>query len=240
MLVSFFASIGTNLPEIFNGLIAFFIGCLAALAELLSRYKNFRQICSIRASQIYLLINGIASLLAYIFVVQFNIGQEGILRVILAGTASLVILRSSFANIKVGEKKVEAGIGAILQVFLNAADRSFDQKRSDHELSVIESVMEDVNFEKAKLALPITCFTIMKNVSQEEQDRVSADVKKLSGSNLDNKTKCINLGILLANITGLELLQKSVQVLSNSISNSGAESPEEKLNRIMSQLSKLK
>jgi len=227
-----------SFPEILYGIIAFVIGCLAALAELLSRYRNFRQICSIRASRVYLLINGFAAIFAYAFVVQFNIGQSGLLRVILAGTSSLVILRSSFASIKVGNKNIEAGIGAILQVFLSSADRSFDQRRSNEELSAIENVMKTVNFDKAKLALPTTCFTIMKNVSQDEQDRISADVKKLSSSNLDNNTKSINLGILLTNVTGLPLLEKAVQVLIGSIQGEGnTPSPEDKLNQIIDKLS---
>lgn len=230
-----------NIPELINCGIAFLIGLLAALAELLSRYKNFKQICIVGASLVYLTLNGIGALLAYIFAVQFNIGPAGIIRVILAGTSSLLILRSSFANIKVGDKKMDAGLGAILQVFLNTADRSFDQRRSDNELTVIEEVMKNVVFEKAKLSLPITCFTIMKNVSQEEQDRISADVKKLASGNLDNKTKSINLGILLANVTGLNLLKKAVQVLSSSISQDSIEpSPEEKLDQIMDKLSKKK
>jgi hypothetical protein len=216
-------------------LIAFIIGSLTALAELLSRYKNFSQIWKIKASRIYLVINGVAAILAYLFIVEFDIAKNlGIFRVLLAGTSSLFILRSSFANIKVGDKTIEIGAGAILQVFLNTADRSFDQTRSNKELSVVKEVMKNVDFDKAKLALPTTCFNIMKNVSKEEQDRVSSDVKKLSDSDLDNHTKSVNLGILLSKITNLILLESAVESLSDSIVlEGGSLTPKEKLNQLI-------
>jgi len=203
-------------------LIAFLIGCTSAYSELLSRYKSPWQIIKIPAGLAYLFINGIASVIAYILVHKFKIADGNIVfQTVIAGTSALIILRSSIANIKVGEKTTDVGIAAILQVFLNAADRSFDQIRSDNELSKVSKLMENVDFEKAKLALPITCFNSMRNVPQDEQKQVSSDVEKLSKENLDNNTKAINLGILLAKSTELKLLEKAVSTLNASIINDG-------------------
>lgn len=226
--------------EILYGFFAFLVGCLAAIAELLSRYKNFSQILTINASRVYLLINGIASVLAYVIVLQFNIAKgHAIFQILIAGSSALLILRSSVANIKIGEKNAEIGIASILQVFLNAADRSFDQKRSDDELTVVERVMANVDFEKAKLALPTTCFTVLKNVPQEEQVRISSDVNKLSTGNLDSKTKSLNLGIILSGTTGLDLLEKAVTVLGDSIKvDGGKPTPTEQLDEILNNLVK--
>jgi hypothetical protein len=198
--------------------IAFLLGCLTAFAELLSRYNQLRQIMTLKPSLIYLLINGITSGLAYIFLVEMEMLNENVIgRVFLAGSSAMIILRSSLASIKVGDRNIEAGGAAILQVFLNSADRAFDRMRSQSEIEQIERVMKDVSFEKAKLALPMTCFTIMKNVSQDEQDLISGEVKKLEEVAFDNHTKAINLGTVLMNVTGIDLLEKSVKVLGKSI-----------------------
>ncbi|MDB5024308.1 MAG: hypothetical protein JWP78_2063 [Mucilaginibacter sp.] len=218
----------------------FVLGCLVAIAELLSRYKNFSQIIKVFASWVYLAINGLASVLAYYLVLQFNIATgHSVFQIFIAGTSALAILRSSIANIKVGDKQADIGFSAILQVYLNAADRAFDQHRSDNELTEVEIIMEKVDFEKAKLALPTICFTIMKNVPQEEQLRVSTEVNKLSkGSLLDNKTKSLNLGIILSSMTGLKLLKKAVMVLEESISINGGPTPVERLDEILNKLKK--
>jgi hypothetical protein len=200
-----------------NLLIALFIGVIAAFAELLSRYKTIAPILCSWPSNLYLLINSISSGIAYYFIVRFNVIENEVWRVVLAGTSSIVILRSSFANIKVGDKNIDAGIGAIVQVFLNYADRSFDQIRAENDLIEIKKIMSEVDFDKAKLALPVTCFIIMKNISIEEQDKISRDVKVLTDHNLDNLTKSINLGIILAGVTKTKLLAKAVESLEESI-----------------------
>lgn len=205
--------------NILYAFLAFIIGCLAAFAELLSRYNDPLQIVKIHASQMYILINGITSIGAYYFLFEFDILKDNETgRILLAGTSALVILRSSLASIKIGEKDIDAGPAVILQVFLNWADRAFDQKRSKIELSSIKQVMNKVDFDKAKLALPTTCFTIMKNLSQDEQDKISGEVEELSKSDLDNQTKSINLGIVLSHITGIDLLERAVNVLGDSVS----------------------
>lgn len=220
--------------------LALLIGCLAAFAELLSRYHDPLKILKLNASRIYILINGFTSIVAYFFLLEFGILKENAIgRIVLAGTSALVILRSSLANIKVGEKNIDAGPAVILQVFLNWADRAFDQKRSKTELSSIKQVMEKVDFDKAKLAIPTTCFTIMKNLSQEEQDSISAEVEKLSKSDLDNQTKSLTLGIILSHITGLDLLERAVNVLEDSIAfNGDRKSDLDKLNELLERLTK--
>lgn len=198
-------------------LLATGLGFLAAFAELLSRYQDPKQILTTGSSITYMLINGIASFLAYWFIDKQGYTDNEISKVVIAGTSALVLLRSSLASIKVGEKQVEAGFSSILQVFLTWADRSFDQKKARADLPDVKPVMKGIDFEKAKLALPTTCFKIMKNVTQEEQDKIASEVAILTQSPLDNNVKCINLGILLMELTGAELLSQAIDVLGDSI-----------------------
>jgi hypothetical protein len=198
-------------------ILAMGLGFLAAFAELLSRYQDPKQILTTGSSIIYMLINGVASFLAYWFIDNQKFTTNEITKVIVAGTSALVLLRSSLASIKVGEKQVEAGFASILQVFLTWADRSFDQRKARADLPDVKPMMAGIDFEKAKLALPTTCFKIMKNVTQEEQDKIASEVAILTQSSLDNNVKCINLGILLMELTGAQLLNQAIDVLGGSI-----------------------
>jgi hypothetical protein len=201
----------------FYYLITFFIGCITAFSELLSRYNNTRQIFSFFSSWIYLFINGAAAMLTYYFVNKYsnsiNLGflvESDFGKVLISGTTSMAILRSSFVNIKIGNQNIEAGFAAILNVFLNSADREFDQKRSAQDYKKVEAIMRDIDFYKAKIDLPMICLETMKNVPLEEQKLLGDSVSQLSHEECNAKTKSINLGLIVAKTTGMDLLQEVI------------------------------
>ena len=202
---------------------AFLIGCVSGLAELASRYKDHPvRMLSYFSSNIYLLINGFCSVLALWFISEFdiNIGSVGETepgRIILAGLSSMLILRSSFASIKQGDKSIDAGFAAISQVFLNSADRSFDQKRSYKNLQKVSKIVKDIDFDKAQKSLPTLCLTLMKNTSIEEQRVIGKEVANLNKLDIDNFTKSILLVIIISEITDTELLKEAVDTLYDSI-----------------------
>ena len=207
---------------VFNYIITFLLGCVFALSELISRYESITQLFKFLSSWLYFLINGSTSILAYWFILELNLNlgpltQSEIGKIIIAGTSSTLILRSSFANIRIGANSYDAGLGAVTNVFLKAADRSFDQKRSIDDYNDIEKIMENVDFESLKLDLPITCLNIMQNVPVEEQQILGDEVNKLSKSTDNNRTKSINLGILVARTTGIKLLKTVVKSLSEGL-----------------------
>jgi len=209
--------------EILIYLLVFLFGCVSAFAELLSRYTDSPLgILKVGPSYIYLAINGISSIIAYCFISAYQvnfgpIGDSEIGKIILAGTASMVLLRSSFASIKYGKRNIEAGISSITQIFLNTADRAFDRKRSEINLNTISEIMKNVDFKKAEKDLPTICLTIMQNVSNEEQQRMGEEVQKLSKEELDYKTKSIGLGVIIARVTGPDLLNEAVTSLDKTI-----------------------
>lgn len=228
-------------------IIVFLIGCLTALAELISRYDRIVQIFKFGSSWLYFFINGFSGVLAYWFITEYNLDFGGLTnneigKILLAGTSSMIILRSSFANIRYGNKNIEAGFAAITQVFLNAADRSFDRKRSIDDYNKIKEIMEDINFKSAKIDLPITCLSIMKNVPIEEQTLLGEQVSKLSEDSQSNKAKSINLGILIARTTGIKLLQTVVESLKDRISvqSEAVNVSSKKLKKIDEMLTRLK
>jgi hypothetical protein len=225
-------------------IIVFLCGCTTALAELISRYDRSTQILKYKACYFYLLINGIASIFAYWFITEYKLdlgflSKNEIGRIILASTSSMVILRSSVASLKIGNKNIEAGLASITQVFLHAADRSYDRERSNDDYKKIETIMQNIDFNKAKIDLPLTCLCMMKNVPIEEQKLLGDEVSMLEKDSRSNKAKSINLGVIISKTTGFELLNNIVNSFKETISiNSDTDAESQKEKTINSLLSK--
>ena len=223
----------------------FGLGCLAAYAELLSRYSNGFKILYFRESRIYLALNGIAALIAYWFLKRYEIDlgpftKYDIGKVLTAGFSSMVILRSSFASIKVDNKKIDAGLAPLLQIFLNTADRALNQSRSKTDLEEITALMKGVDFLKASKELPNLCINLMENLSREDGEQIGKEIKSLTDDISSNETKAINLGIILNRLTRIELLKAVVSSVKNAISIDADSKEQEKINDIDYQQIKIK
>lgn len=200
----------------------FVLGSLNAFSELVSRYRRPEQIFRFYSSWIYLLINGSASIFAYCIFIEYNLKIGSLLnnelgRVLLSGLSAMVVLRSSFASVKVGNKVVDVGIASIIQIFLDWADRSFDSGRSLADFKEIEEIMRDIDFKAARTDIPISCLSLMKNVPLEEQQSLVNLIQKLEGDASSNKAKSISLGALVSNVVGIPLLREVVVSFKSSI-----------------------
>lgn len=174
----------------------------------------------------YMSINGLASIAVYYFIPKLDI-SFGIFtstewgKVLLAGLSAMFILRSSFFSYhdKDSKKSINVGISTILQIFLDSAERSFDQEQSVDNLKRISSIMQDIDFTKAEKDLTVLCLNLMQNVSSEEQKKLAESIKNLSEPNAvqHELTKSVTLGITLAKITGIKLLEEAVSTLGNEI-----------------------
>jgi hypothetical protein len=201
------------------------LGFLVAFAELLSRSsEGASEIFKALPAYIYFLINGMASALSYWLITDSHIlpDQTGLpeaMKIILAGFSAMAILRSSFGSVKVGGVVYEAGIAPIVQVFLIAAERAFDRKRSRIDLQDLSTIMENVDFAKANKDLPTLCVMSLQNLPASEQKRIGNEVSELSQAGLKfNKTKSLALGRIIAYYTGKSLLKEAVTALSDRIS----------------------
>ena len=202
-------------------LLAFLIGCVSALAELLSRYSDGFKILNIKESYLYFAINGFASLFAYWFLLNSKIDfgpltNSEIGKILTSGLSSMVILRSSFACIKNGDKTLDVGFAPIIQIFLNSADRAFDQSRSKLTIQDVGKIMKDVDFDKAHKSLPLLCFSAMQNLSKDEQEKAAAEIRDIADGSYSTEVKALHLGITLSRYTGLTLLEAIVAEFQKS------------------------
>lgn len=203
--------------------IAFFCGCIAATAEIFSRYSDgpggtfkFKEV------YMYLGLNGIASLIVYAMIKKTNIsfellGNSQMSQAVLAGFSAMALLRSSVATIKHGQATHQVGFAPIMQAFLDKVDRAYDRRRSQSDLPKVTEVMNNIDFSKAAKDLPMTCLNLMQNVSEEESKKLGAEVADLVKSELSPQTKALNLGIAIHRVTGIQLLQLAVESLGDSI-----------------------
>lgn len=223
-IISGFLNFISQAPHLSYWLLAFLIGCIAAFAELLSRYSEGFKILKFKESYIYLSINGFASIFAYWLLRNYNMDlglfmHNEVGKVIIAGLSSMVILRSSFASIKNGDKTFEAGFAPVLQIFLNTADRTFDQSRSQNTIQEVGRIMKGVDFDGAHKSLPLSCFSAMQNLSEEEQKTIAKEIKLISDENDTTENKALILGMILARYTGTTLLEAIVDVYKQTSNN---------------------
>ncbi len=204
------------------------IGGLLGLCELLTRYRDEpRQAVINTAGALYTLTNALAAVVALfmlnVFDVDFGLkGPENAekLRVTLllvGGLGSMAFFRSSLFTLKLGEKDVPLGPGLILQILLDVTDRAVDRGRAEPRALAITEIMNDFDFEKGKLALPAYCFTLMQNVSSEEQNAVGEQVKKLESATMSSRIKAYLLGLLLLNVVGEDVLRAAIKSLGDEI-----------------------
>ncbi len=133
----------------------------------------------------------------------------------------MFILRSSFFNYhdKDSNKSINVGISTILQIFLDAAERSFDQEQSVNNLTDIANIMKGIDFSRAEKDLTIICLNLMQNVSTEEQKKLAESIKNLSEPKAvqHELTKSVTLGINIARITGIKLLKQAIETMGDTI-----------------------
>lgn len=204
---------------------SFIIGGLVGLSELISRYQDepqriFRSI----SAYSYMFLNSMASLITYKLIdlygaTYFQSKPDEIGGLMLAGFSSMLFLRSSLFTVKINTQDIPIGPAAMLTILMGSADRAFDRERAEDRAKSIEKIMKTVDFEKAKVDLPMVCLGLMQNLSTEEQNKLGQDVTSLSSSsdNKSKKAKSIMLGLTIFKYTGPKVLEEAIRVLGDEI-----------------------
>ncbi len=206
--------------------LAFGVGVGAT--ELIGRYRDAPfDVLRTGSAWWYICVNALAALIAYALILLFDqkFGLEGtqavVVQAMVAGFGAMVFFRSSLFTMKVGETDVAVGPAIFFQVLLFATDRTCDRHRAEPRSELVTSIMQGVSFPLAKDALPNFCFELMQNVPAGEVERFRQTVDGLaSRANMDNRAKALNLGLMLMNVVGHQVLSAAVQVLGGRIQGS--------------------
>ncbi|MDJ0643780.1 MAG: hypothetical protein QNJ15_13280 [Erythrobacter sp.] len=205
------------------------IGGILGSCELLSRYRDepVKAVLNL-AAVCYILVNVVASILALylikVFDVDFGLSadegtKEQVLRVLLAGLAAMAFFRTSLFTARVADQDVPLGPGYVLQVLLNVTDRAVDRGRAKPRAEEIAEIMRDVDFAKARTALPPLCFGLMQNVSPEEQSSVADQVNliPMPEKGESGQLQSVLLGLLLLGLVGKDVLKAAIAALQGEL-----------------------
>lgn len=206
------------------------IGLLVGGTEIASRYRDdpWRAVRNFPAF-FYIVVNvGAASMALYlikdVFELKFNFSDAAsdatklqVMRILTAGLGAMAFFRTSLFIVRVGDKDVPLGPGAVLQVLLNVSDRAVDRARAQPRADFIATVMKGVDFDLARAALPAYCFALMQNVSSDEQSNFGRQILQLAASEMSPAIKTLTLGLALMNLVGDAVLKAAVVSLGDQI-----------------------
>ena len=200
-------------------------GAGVGASELIARYRDapFAALGT-GSARWYIFVNAIAALLAYALIVVFDqkFGLTGkqavVVQAMVAGFGAMVFFRSSLFTMKVGETDVGVGPAIFFQVLLFATDRACDRERAEPRSTEVNAIMQGVSFEQAREALPNFCFELMQNVPAGEVQQFRQVIDALaSATKMRDSVKVLNLGLMLINVVGNQVLRAAVDALGEKI-----------------------
>lgn len=197
-------------------------GAGVGASELIARYKDapFGAARSAAAGW-YIFVNAAAAAAAYVLIVKFDffagVNHKEWVEFLVAVFGSMAFFRSSLFTMKVGEADVAVGPGIFFQVLLHATDRACDRSRAEPRSALAKCIMSGVSFKQARDALPSFCFELMQNFPADEQQQFRQAVDALSSAEMLDSVKALNLGLMLMNVVGSQVLEAAVRTLGEKI-----------------------
>jgi hypothetical protein len=202
------------------------IGVFVGTAELLQRYSySPLEIAKTFSAPVYIALNGVASAAGLFLMEYFNFSfglnlETNGAKIFVAGFSAMVVLRGAVMTVRANDQDYNVGPGIIADVFLQRADRAFDQERASSHGPQVAEIMENIDFRKAKTDLPAVCLALMQNLPLSSQGTLKDEVKLISdeaGAFQTPKTEAIMLGLTLAKYTGLVVLRQAIEMLGEEI-----------------------
>lgn len=202
------------------------IGASGGMAELLSRYRDAPWAAVFSQGGIaYTLINAAVAILALAvlpFPDEFTADgtiDGNVLLALTAGLGGLALIRAKLVTVKVAGNDVALGPALILDTLLAVVDRQVDRTLAEKRLRLVGELMVGISFEKAAFSLTRLLIGLLQNISAEEQQRLSLAVEQIRNrDDLNNRSKCLELGLLLLEPSGAAVLRQAVGELRDEIS----------------------
>jgi hypothetical protein len=214
-------------------LAAWGFGALVGATELVARYRD-KPTAPLRTvpGWVYIGVNGAASgiLLWLLQTGQLKVGgiegmSPGLSQILEAGFGGMALFRTSVFKLRVKDTDVAIGPAAVLQIILDASDRACDRLRAGPRAQRVKEIMTGVCYGQAKTALPAHCRTLMQNLSLQEQNEISNAIIGLDTVAMSDEIKSYNLGLILMNYVGEDVLGKAVAALGVEIKGPGPDKP---------------
>jgi len=201
---------------IWNSITVFLLGTIYSYVELLQISSKPDQIWKIRWGWIYIVGNGMVSVLALLFTFWDDVNSHYLWgKLLIAGTSGLALLRVLSINLK--EKGVEDRSYTIIQVLQKRIFNEFDRKRSQIDIPRLKRIMQPFDSHLViSENLPLLFQNLMRTLSSEDQQTMTLECEKFKQIKEGNeKIKCINLGAIIARYVGMDLLESTITELKD-------------------------
>lgn len=212
-------------------LIAIAIGLVVGVAEVLSRYRDapFNALATM-AGATYVLFNGATAGLALLFLLEvLPLWQDDppaptlastLSNALMAGFGAMAVLRSSILTTRVGNKDVEVGPAAFVEIFRRVMDRNIARVRALKRAEEVATLMGDISFVRSYSSLSSICLSLLQSVDADERAAVEQQIGSLANqTGRSDRDKALELGLILASSAGFPALEASIRAIGDRISN---------------------
>lgn len=202
------------------------VGLLAgavAYGELISRYRDSPgDLLTANPTATYVCVNIAADMAALALVKEFHVftspDHKLVYEAMLAGFGAIAFFRTSLFTVRVSGTDVGIGPSTLLRALLDSSDMMLNRWQGYNRGLDVTSIMKDVDFAKAKAALPALCFTLMQEFSPEVQAKVAEAIKNLAlDTTIEPAAKSTILGVYMIQQVGAEVLRRAVDSLGTSV-----------------------
>jgi hypothetical protein len=111
----------------------------------------------------------------------------------------------------VGQKVLERAVGE-LRDFIKG-----EPPVAERDMARAATLMEPIDFDKAKQILPLYCLSIFGTVPQETQTALAKQIEALGASSIPARARALTLGVAICAIVGYPVLEFCVQRLGDEI-----------------------
>jgi hypothetical protein len=200
------------------------VGSVVGVAELTSRYRDEpTSLVRMASAWIYLGINAGASVGALLLVRSFGwtfgVDAAAVVptQVLTASFGAIALFRTSLFTLRVADQDIAIGPSVVLTSLLATMDRHVDRRRGRARSAAVGEIMNGVSFTKSRYALPLYCLALLQNLPLDEQARLRVAVDALAATELADRLKALNLGLLLINVTGVDVVKTAVEALRQDL-----------------------
>lgn len=197
---------------LFPALSAIF-GVLVGAAEIVARYRDepFAATFS-KPGSYYLALNGVISLAAYFLLLAYkesifpSLTTDPLMRSIVAGFGSMVVMRSKLFSFKTeGGEDYSVGPDAVISTFLTSIDRKIDRYRASERQKLVYEEIDRININELSKASEFlkSCLASYQNLSDAEKKELSDVIELIEKqTTLDPKLRLMAIGFGFLNISG--------------------------------------
>jgi hypothetical protein len=210
------------------------IGGAVGAVEIMGRYRHAPLRAALSWSGYsYILVNVVASWAAYYLLGIFDAfhdqtpDRKAVELVLAAGFGALVVLRSSFFKVRVGDTDVGIGPAALLDTLLLIADRGVDRREAVARAQDVSSLVLHVrDYRVVANMLTKYCLALMQNVDEKTSTDLGEAIGKiLSDADIPNAIKLDIVALRLGVVVGPDVLEAAVEALGDRLNAAPAQPP---------------